>query len=157
MAVSGTIDEGAMGWSKSSDGEYVEEEVDLMYLRKWWNGMGSEFVGGLDYGEVVNDYTLEDVSAPILDLRKTDTMQEVISARYDSIYLHPAPHPPTDRLPPIPRTEGKQPTDKMPPSPLLDLIASKGQKDKDIVSVGCNLGHDLDDFLKRSADASSAT
>ena len=171
MAISGTMDDGA---EERDDKQWRIEQEELHDIREWWMGYGYE-IGGMekelpkrerakkkpnrgwsktaaaDQEKRSEGRKNREVSDEKILVEQSSqrgggetswngfSSEKIIEERQLGI------------VPPIAVPRRGSSVESLPPSPMLDLVIPSLSKDKEVIPMGFNLGHDLGDFLRWEA------
>ena len=170
MAISGTMDDGA---EERDDKQWQIEQEELHDIREWWMGYGygigsmekelprrerakkpnrgwskttaadqEKRSEGRKNREVFDEQILAEQSSQKGGGETSwngFSSEKIIEERQLGI------------VPPIAVPRRGSSVESLPPSPMLDLVISSLSKDKEVIPMGFNLGHDLGDFLRWEA------
>ncbi|KAE8451142.1 hypothetical protein EG329_004814 [Mollisiaceae sp. DMI_Dod_QoI] len=173
MAMSGNMDE--YGRNIRSDSEWEADEIELDEIEIWWEEFGLELGGMETAPPPLKEQAADEMKEEMTEVPKPKPLAVREKQKQIGIGVHKAAE---DQLlqtwraeldtakvilpddapkilvavpPPAPvQGEIRRPSlaESMPPSPMLDLGVVSPMKDGDIIPMGFNLGHDLEDFLK---------
>jgi hypothetical protein len=176
MAISGTMDEGA---EERDEKQREMEEVELDGIIEWWVGYGYG-IGHMEKALPPRERTKNKLNrgwrsdaaskTTAADREKRSECRKNREAFDEKIVVEQSgrvgggvtswnkfssekimEEGQLGIVPPITVPRRGSSVESLPPSPMLDLVIPSPSKDRDVIPMGFNLGHDLGDFLKWEA------
>jgi hypothetical protein len=171
MAISGTMDDGA---EERDDKQWQIEQEELHDIREWWMGYGYG-IGGIEKGLPKRERAKKKPNrgwskTTAADQEKRSEGRKNREVLDEKILVEQSSQRgggemswngfSSDKVieerqlgivPPITVPRRGSSVESLPPSPMLDLVIPSLNKDKEVIPMGFNLGHDLGDFLRWEA------
>jgi hypothetical protein len=170
MAISGTMDDGA---EERDDKQWQIEQEELHDIREWWMEYGYG-IGSMEKklpkrerakkkpNRGWSKTTAADQEKRFEDRKNREVFYEKIlveqssqrggeTSRNGFSSEKTIEERQLGTVPPIAVPRRGSSVESLPPSPMLDLVIPSLSKDREVIPMGFNLGHDLGDFLRWEA------